>query len=533
MLIAGALSGIQEYLFDIAQEGGRQARQLRARSFFIQLVAECAALRVRRALGWGHDALLYCGAGRFLLDGPDASPETVEAERVAIERWLLAETGGTLRFSLAGQSAGASAAVQYEELMLRLQREKARPWASLGRASGGWAPENLVLPPLDTPCALCRHRPATVEERDPDGEGSRRICFRCSSDRRLGAELPRARWLVIRDRPRRATRDLDVLGLGVSIESSAQPSLDPGVISVSNLASPETPPEGKAPFSVRRLARHIPTNADGLPIEFTAIAASGKGLPLLAVLKMDVDSLGLSFQRALTEGGLEGMRSLSNELEAFFADRFNREMSRPEFRMLYTVFAGGDDSLLVGPWNVVLAFAGHIRRLFGEAFASRGLTLSAGIALTKPKRPLRTAAEHAEGLLAEAKSIEGRPGQGPKNQCAALGQMWKWEDHRVVLENGEQLVSWTNERIVQRGWLHTVLELSLARARGDLAATARLAYHVGRNWPKRGDPRGSKARAFADQLIQDFDAQTSSVTRYLPAITRYALTATRRNDEED
>ena len=47
MLILGALSGIQELLFGVAQASGHQARQLHACSFRIQLVAECAALLLK------------------------------------------------------------------------------------------------------------------------------------------------------------------------------------------------------------------------------------------------------------------------------------------------------------------------------------------------------------------------------------------------------------------------------------------------------------------------------------------------------
>src|SRR3989442_518279 len=113
MLIVGDLSGIQEYLFDIAHEGGGQARRLRARSFFIQLLAEAAALRVIRALNWTHDRMIFCGAGKFILDGPELSAEkrvALEAERIGIGRWLLNNTGAQLRFALAYEDEASGSA---------------------------------------------------------------------------------------------------------------------------------------------------------------------------------------------------------------------------------------------------------------------------------------------------------------------------------------------------------------------------------------------------------------------------------------
>jgi hypothetical protein len=79
-----------------------------------------------------------------------------------------------------------------------------------------------------------------------------------------------------------------------------------------------------------------------------------------------------------------------------------------------------------------------------------------------------------------------------------------------------------------------LLELSDARMGGDAGATARLAYHVARNYPSARDPHPHRAalRQWADRLIDDFDARRSPETLYLPAIVRYALLATRRRDQE-
>jgi len=104
MIVLGDISGIQGYLFDVAEAGGGQARRLRARSFFIQLLAEAAALRVLRALDWPIDSdhFVLSGAGKFLLRGPrspqiDKQLESVEQE---MGTWLLKEARGELRVSL-------------------------------------------------------------------------------------------------------------------------------------------------------------------------------------------------------------------------------------------------------------------------------------------------------------------------------------------------------------------------------------------------------------------------------------------------
>jgi CRISPR-associated protein Csm1 len=525
MIVLGDTSGIQNYVFDVAEEGGAQARRLRARSFFVQLLAETAALRVRRALDWGTETVLLCGAGKFMLRGSCAGPAAglLAAEQQAISDWLRKETRGELRLTLAWADAAESDLTAYQTVQQELQRRKAQPWAPAPGAP--WADSRLILDPLDTPCNLCHHAPATEEEIDPDGV-RRLVCRTCAKNRVLGQMLPRARWLVIREAPQAA--DLAMLNLGIDVVTNDSATIGPGTLAVANLKEPETCPSwcpGDR-FMQRRLMAHVPVGDDGQPVWFTELAEQYRqGDPLLAVFKADADSLGIRFEHLLNTGGLEAMQGLSDRLDDFFAARLRRELANRNGRWwpIYTIFAGGDDLIMVGPWNVMVDFAGAMRQWFAEAFRDHGLTLSAGLELMKPKRPIKPAVERAELLLNEAKD-------SGKDRLAAFGQVWPWKDHEAIIGAARQLVEWATAGEIQRSWLHTLLELALAR-HGDKPeplATARLAYHVHRNWKK-----GTPARRWADRLVNDFDDREQIQVRYLPAIVRYALTATRTRGEED
>jgi CRISPR-associated protein Csm1 len=525
MIVLGDISGIQNYVFDVAEEGGGQARRLRARSFFVQLLAESAALRVRRALQWGPEAVLLCGAGKFTLRGSDAGPANhlLASEQQAINDWLRAETRGELRMTLAWADATESDRAGYQAAQYELQRRKAQPWAPAPGAA--WADSRLILDPLDTPCSLCQHAPGTEEEIDPDG-ARRLVCLSCSRNRALGRMLPRARWLMIRDAPQAA--QLAMFGLGIDVVTSGFATIEPGTLAVANLQVPETCPSwcpGDR-FMQRRLMAHVPVHDDDQPVWFTELAEThSQGDQLLAVLKADADSLGIRFEHLLNTGGLDAMRELSDRLDDFFAGRLRRELANRNGRWwpIYTIFAGGDDLIMVGPWNVMVDFAGAMRQWFEEEFRDHGVTLSAGLELMKPKRPIKPAVERAELLLNEAKD-------SGKDRLAAFGQVWPWKDHDAIVKAARQLVEWANAGEIQRGWLHTLLELVLARHgdKPDPLATARLAYHVDRNWKK-----GTAARRWADRLINEFDDREQIQVRYLPAIVRYALTATRTRGEEE
>jgi hypothetical protein len=91
-------------------------------------------------------------------------------------------------------------------------------------------------------------------------------------------------------------------------------------------------------------------------------------------------------------------------------------------------------------------------------------------------------------------------------------------------------VEWVKADEMERGWLHTLLELTQARhgSTPDLLATARLAYHISRNYRPN-----SQARKWGEGLVQKFDDPMQIEVCYLPAIVRYALTATRTRGEEE
>ena len=178
---------------------------------------------------------------------------------------------------------------------------------------------------------------------------------------------------------------------------------------------------------------------------------------------------------------------------------------------------------MVGPWDVMFDFAGQMHEWFTEEFRSHGLTLSAGLALMKPKRPIKVVVAEAERLLELAKT-------GTKDQLAAFGQVWNWRHHDDIMNTARQLVEWVKCGDMERGWLHTLLELAEARhgPKARSVGHARLAYHVDRNYR-----RNTQARRWAERLVRRFDDPEHIDVRYLPAIVRYALAATRTRGEEE
>jgi CRISPR-associated protein Csm1 len=531
MLIVGDLSGIQEFVFALPEEEGGQARMLRARSFYVQALSEVLAWRVQRALELPRETLLFCAAGKFALQAESVSPETREklrAERAAVEEWLLAQTGGALRYALAlepPRRPDQGIAERYDRAMAALQAEKHRPWSAVAVAAERWAPERLVLTPVAERAAAERFR-------------------------QLGKELPAARWLVVTEQgePSEGARfTFELAGCRAALYTEAPPPTS-GARLVADLQGGGPGADAPAGDRVRRpLARHVPRNRNGTLMLFEEIAPRARGAPYLGVLKMDADSLGVAVRERLSAAGdLRALARFSGELDDLFALELDALLRTPEWESIYTVFSGGDDLLLVGPWDVMLDFAGEAWRRFTHRFGGEGLTISGGLAVVRYRLPIRQTAAVAEGLLERAKTEMAPGARVPKDQLAALGQLWKWEHHPAVLAAGKRLAGWVAERKMERGWLQTMLDFALLQ-RGDLAeprpgdralAASRLAYHVERNYPRQNDrdPARRDVREWAERVLAGFDAADQTrdpEVLYLPAILRYALLATRSTTREE
>jgi CRISPR-associated protein Csm1 len=166
---------------------------------------------------------------------------------------------------------------------------------------------------------------------------------------------------------------------------------------------------------IRECYEEGPELREGLPKNFCHIAlhalerrgSSLCGRPYLGVLKADVDNLGYIFSRGFIKVNgssilsLSRLVSLSWFLDLFFSEVLKSYVEEEErFRNIYSVFSGGDDLFLIGPWSRILEFEPLLREKFSEyTCENRSFTISAGIAVVRPELPIYYMAEEAEGAL--------------------------------------------------------------------------------------------------------------------------------------
>ncbi len=104
LLIQGDFFGIQNFIFAMGSETNKHAAKLlRGRSFYVSLMAECAALKVLETLALPEENLLINAAGKFLIraQNTEANRDNLEEIQQDFNEWFLEKTYGTSGITLA------------------------------------------------------------------------------------------------------------------------------------------------------------------------------------------------------------------------------------------------------------------------------------------------------------------------------------------------------------------------------------------------------------------------------------------------
>jgi CRISPR-associated protein Csm1 len=195
---------------------------------------------------------------------------------------------------------------------------------------------------------------------------------------------------------------------------------------------------------------------------------------------------------------------MSRMIELFLSGWVHQRLSsngqnlpiQKDFNKIYTVYSGGDDLLLVGPWETVIYFADELYKKFREfTCENEDITLSAGIAIVKPKLPVSKWAVIVNELLERSKS-EGR------DRLTLFNTTIKWEelgeliDFMNVLhknmEGNEDSENNKNKPIITMGFLYRLLKYYRLYKRvidhGDvrnLIYHSQMSYDIQRNIVKK------------------------------------------------
>jgi CRISPR-associated protein Csm1 len=538
VLVQGDFFGIQDFIFaDGGQTRRGAVRLLRGRSFQVSLFTELAALRILDALGLPSTSQVINAAGKFLIVAPNtpATLDALEAVRGELDAWFLEHTFGQAGIGLAWEEAccqdfisgvsrqGASRFAQLRErLVISLDRIKHRRFDLCAR--GAYAFTQVRFP----------HGACAYNGRLPADEPARReqpaSCALSRDQLAIGRSIVQRfeRLLILRPddavdlRESASMQPLEqsILGYRVAFTVAEEASGRFGGWAASGAMRrclDFSAPRGSdrdgsqalwSGYARRFISGHVPRasgqerqQADryvGVPddeypragdlVSFDLLASGDRepaadgegyrGVAALGVLKGDIDNLGELFRAGLQRPSFAKHAALSRQVNAFFAIYAPWLLER-EYPSVYTVFAGGDDFFLIGPWRTVQRAARRLREEFGRYVAGNPtLHFSAGIATVKSGAPIQTLARLAEDALSASKAwhTPAQAGKPPssKNAVTCCGQTVPWDRWPELESAASRLEQLHTEVALSTAYVYGLLQFIQMREReqaGDVTAS--------------------------------------------------------------
>lgn len=540
LLIQGDFAGIQDFIFAEGSQTQQQAAKLlRGRSFQVSLLCELAALAVLEALQLPATSQIINAAGKFLIVAPNTATarSAIAQVQATLNQWFLKETFGECGFGLALLPATQADFTQnaFPGLVRRLFAQQEAAKLRRFDLCNDQAP--AAVRPADFgsgPCAFDGRRPAeTIEKK---GERQIPASWLASDQIAIGRHLsnPQFDRLLLA----RSTAplwqsgsvkplSLDYFGFRVAFVRNEEGAgkfgelaRQGGLLRCWDFHLPGRD-EAEVPlfrgYARRDINAYVPlfdektlewdsgryrqwegdalelfdkdfpvktlnhlACEDRLPTDETL--EKWQGITALAVLKGDVDNLGSLFQRGIQPVTFARMAALSRQLNSFFAIHLPWRCAH-DFTDTYTVFAGGDDFFLIGPWYRTQKLAQQLAADFSRYMAENPeLHFSAGITLAKPGIPIRALAENAESAL-EAAKAHPDPEHPQKNAITCHQATVDWEAFFRLNMLEDQLETFRKDYGMSTGFIYRLLylaEMAESKVPEDAIWQSWLAYRVRR-----------------------------------------------------
>ncbi len=506
LLIGGDFYGIQNFIFSDTGESARhRSKILRGRSFAVSLICELAADMICRKIGLPSTSVMLNAAGKFTILAPNtdsARKALLQSEKI-INQWLMERTFGECSFGISGIETkpvdfeSGSFLKTYERLSDEMSARKYRKFDPVKHAGvvEGFLDsfDNTLSPPL---CPYCGKRPSsrTAEAQKKDAN-DKSLCAICWDHIFLGENVVKKTRIAI------TVRDADIKGerakLLEPIFGEYQVAfIDGGLRQLAQNGQLlkywdiAISADGKAAKDVtaRFINGYVPVYddedgyddrllegrksedkkldlidaiKDNRPKTFEHLACKAMnplvdeknkyvGIQALGVLKADVDHLGMLMSCGIPERrySISRLATLSRQLNAFFCLYLPYALkTESAFKNIYTVFAGGDDLFLIGPWNRIIDLADYLKDRF-ENYVCKNpeVHFSAGISLLKANTPVAKMANDAESAL-EASKHSGR------DRITVFGETAQWREFAELKKIAGTIEGWRNDHLVNNAEL--------------------------------------------------------------------------------
>ena len=266
-------------------------------------------------------------------------------------------------------------------------------------------------------------------------------------------------------------------------------------------------------FGFSFIANTVPKYENNV-LSFTHMAELSKGASKTGVLKMDVDNLGKIFATGFVneKANIARISTMSSMFDFYFSGYLNKicekyyfidgkqicdkckesarkielstldesskipeilgsvyrfdgkeqacdECSKNKIPAIYINYAGGDDLLIIGPWDSIVELASDIRENFKDFTCKNAdINISGGVSIISNKFPIGRGASQAGDLLERSKD-QGR------NRMSVFGETVCW-DTKYPLKGFHELLDFSftledhvAEKNVSKGFIYSLMRM--------------------------------------------------------------------------
>ncbi|MBF0555421.1 MAG: type III-A CRISPR-associated protein Cas10/Csm1 [Nitrospirae bacterium] len=524
LFIGGDFSGIQNYIFEITNiSSGGAAKRLRARSFFVSMFSEVVIHNILHSLELPFVCNLYSVAGKFVLVAPNIKEikEQLNLTKEEIENYIHDKYFSQFSFlmdSLEVEKYKTSIKIANpsinkkdinliysnffsfsEGLFHRLETQKLQKSKSvLLSKSKSWKNgafkadayyERYRSNDGVSDCKICGKGPGERTDKNENNEDVR-VCCNCDRDKEIiGKKLPKTKYIGFGKTKEACDisffEDTDQSCYYIDLIKEDDKFDINDYYIMYRLNSKEDIIEPK--ILNKYYANYTPVDDYNNTKDFSAIAKLSLwnknddgdnvnirfGTELLGVLKMDIDNLGLCFNKGfetttkyedniplLFRKTTSRFLTLSRMLELFLSGFLHNTISNSDikkriikefietglstdndklcnyinnttinFNNIYTVYSGGDDLVLIGPWETMIIFSLYFHLMFRQYTCNNDcISISAGLAFVKPKEPSSSMIKQADELLTKSK-------KAGKDRITFFGSTIQWKEMPKILKS--------------------------------------------------------------------------------------------------
>lgn len=518
LLIQGDFFGIQDFIFASGGETSkRAAKLLRGRSFYVSLLTECAALKVLDVLDLPSTSQVINAAGKFMIVAPNTDQTRAKLQQVQneLDQWFLTHSFGQAGVGLAWTEAccndfrrktgnQTNEKSPYRQLIDKLFAQmEIKKCQRFDLCNNKRIVFDGFLDEFEYgECKIDGHSPAKVQKY---GEW---ISELANDQINIGSWLanPNKQRILITRESLREDKKLSNLGLtifnfSVSFTDDENEKGEFGaearngnLLRAWDFSLPKSANDALwNGYARRNINAYVPIASQqdlleercnkyvGIEEKLELGAAKtlnhlackdqqphpdkeGKwiGISALSTLKGDVDNLGSIFESGLgDDASFSKTAALSRQLNNFFIV-YLPWLCQREYPDTYTVFAGGDDFFLIGPWLSQIKLSKQMWQAFQKYVANNEhVHFSAGISTTKPGLPIHQIGDLAEQALEQAKAYNPeKADMPPKNAVTCFGQTVSWVEFQELLtQRLPRLQSLVEENTLSTGYVYGLLNL--------------------------------------------------------------------------